>query len=238
MPSHILRNERYRDEILKFSFPFDERSKLENDEVFIGTDLLIDAALYFKSGEELPVHISKVDGTLGELREARLILSDADGTQVATADINYDDSIVPVISTDGVDVGVFVFYLPGLRRFIGRVAGKVFILLSDVATFSLDVASVTQVPFVRYVRAAATAITGPVTLVARHGVDWRLDGGVLSLNMLGDPVSALLDGRNAVRSINGVVNGSIWLATHPRLNLRIATRSNGVEFVAVGDVVT
>jgi hypothetical protein len=235
MPSFILRNEQYRDEILKFSFPFDEQSRLENDEVFIGTDLIVDASLYFKSEETLPVHISSVDGTVGDLREARIYLSDSTGTVVGQADINYTDDIVPVISSDGVDVGVLVFYLPGLKRFIGRIAGKVYTLLQDVATFTLDVCSVTHAPYLRYIRAAEAALGPAVEIVARHGVDFRLDGDVISLNLLGDPISSVLEGRNPVRSINGVANRSIWLAAHPRLNLRIATKADGIEFISAGD---
>ena len=54
MPQIPLRNEEYRDELLKFSYPFDERSSLENEEVFIGSDLILDAIIHLKEAAELP----------------------------------------------------------------------------------------------------------------------------------------------------------------------------------------
>jgi len=46
MPSYIIRNGNFRDEVTRYSYPFDELSSLEDENVFIGTDLLIDASLY------------------------------------------------------------------------------------------------------------------------------------------------------------------------------------------------
>ncbi len=82
MPSYIIRNGNFRDEVTRYSYPFDELSSLEDENVFIGTDLLIDASLYIKEAAELPLYISTVDGTYGEKDEVRLLISDKTGVEV------------------------------------------------------------------------------------------------------------------------------------------------------------
>jgi len=235
MPSFSIRNENYRDELIKFSYPFDELSSLEEGDVYIGTDLIIDAIIHLKTPAVLPLHISEVDGTHGSLEEARFIISDNSGTIVGFSDIAFDKCQSEVYSPTGVYIGVLVFNLPGMQRFIGRITGKVYQLSTSTARFSIDVCHVSTVDHLRYVEAAGTAVDGTVTIVARHGVKFDLtDEGALRLSIVGDPV-ALFSGGQPVLSVNGVRNRSIWLANHPRANLRIASGDNQLTFIQAKD---
>lgn len=235
MPSYIVRNENYRDEVLKYSYPFDERSTLQNDEVFIGTDLFLDAIIYLKQPADLPLHISSIDGTFGEPSDVLFLISDNTGAIVARSAVNYDTCTADILNNQDVSVGLFVMFPAALQRFIGQVSGKFLDLLPDVATFSLDVTHVTKTPHLRYVSVADIAIGGDVQIVARHGVYFAVsDEGVLSLNIVGDPVSTLF-GSRPIKSINGVKNQSIWLEGHPRANLRISSADGAINFIAARD---
>ena len=234
MPSYIVRNELFRDEVLKFSYPFDEASDLESDDVYFGTDLFLDAIIYLKEAAELPLYISKVDGTSGNLGEVKFLISDNRNTVVARATAGLERCVATVFNNRDVPVGVFVFHEPGMRRFVGRVAGKLITLLNQTATFSLDVTSVSEVPFLRYIGVAGQALSGQVRVVARHKTEFKVsDTGEVSLNILGDAADNTTGLAGQVVSVNGVRNKSIWLAGHPRLNLRIAN-DGSLQFIVAG----
>jgi hypothetical protein len=238
MPSFIVRNENYRDEVLKFSYPFDERSTLENDQIFIGTDLLLDAIIYLKEPAELPLYISEIDGTYGTPTQVRLFISDNTGTVVATTTVEFKNCYSDVISTRGVSVGTFVFYAPALQRFISRTVGKVFQLLPTVASLSLDATYVAKTSHLRYVAAGEAAAEGNVRIVARHGVKWEVsDEGRLSLNIVGDRFD-VLGNLTPIKSVNGVANKSIWLAGHPRANLRLSVENGQIVFTQAKEATT
>jgi hypothetical protein len=232
MPSYAVRNENYRDEIVKYAYPFDENSSLEDDTLFIGTDLFLDAVLYFKEPVELPVHISEIDGTAGELGDVRFLLSDNDGQFVGQAFAVLGQPNCHVRNRRGVVIGTLVFDQQALNRFVGRTAGKVFTLLSDIAVFSLDVCHVVRAPHLRYLAVGDTQAHGDVRIIAGHGVYFEENDGVLSLNIIGEPGE---DAGQPVRSINGVRNPSIWLAAHPRANLRISNENGSIQFVQARD---
>jgi len=154
---------------------------------------------------------------------------------VARAVVNYNTCTADVLNNQGVSVGLLVFYGPGLQRFIGQVTGKVLTLLSSVASFKLDVTHVAETEHLRYLSIGEQPVSGEVQIVARHGVKFSVsDEGVLSLDVLGDPVSSVFS-RDPIRSINGVRNMSIWLEGHPRANLRISSAGGQVSFIAARD---
>lgn len=234
MPSYVVRNQNFRDEVLKYSYPFDEQSLLEDDELYIGTDLFIDAVFYLKEAAELPLYIAVIDGTYGEIEEAQVLIAEAGGTVVGRAALNYDSDTVTVTGTRGFPVGALVLNHDGLQRFLGKVAGKVFNLLPDVASFCLDTSHVSAVNHLRYVAYGEAAARGNVRIVARHGVRFSVTAeGAIALDVLGE--SAGTGDRRPIRSINGVRNRSIWLNGHPRSNLRISTEDGQLSFVAAGD---
>jgi hypothetical protein len=233
MPSSIVRNENYRDEVIKFAYPFDENSSLEDGELFIGTDLFLDAVLYLKEPAELPVHISEVDGTFGELGDVRFLLSDNSGQFVGQAAATLGEPNCNVLNRRGVVIGTFVFDQAALNRFVGKTAGKIFNLLSDVAAFALDACHVVRAPHLRYIAVEDQQVHGDVRLIAGHGVYFEDNDGVLSLNIVGDPGEG--DAAVPVRSINGVRNPSIWLAAHPQANLRISNEGGSIQFVQARD---
>lgn len=235
MPSYVVRNENYRDELLKYSYPFDERSSLQTSDIFIGTDLILDAVIYLKQAASLPLHISTIDGTYGSAEDVLLLISDSTGSIQARAVINYETDTADIVNNQGVSVGLLVMYPPGVRRFIGSVTGRSFKLLGDVAAFSLDVTHVSKAPYLRYTSVNGIALHGDVQVVARHGVRFAVsEKGALSLNIVGEPVSTLF-GRKPIQSINGVRNKSIWLEGHPRANLRLSSANGALNFTAARD---
>jgi hypothetical protein len=230
MSGFQIRNEVQRDELVKFSYPFDERSLLENEDIFIGTDLFLDAIFYLKDQAELPIHISAVDGTYGRVDETRFVFSDSNGDVVGSTAVDFNTEVCNILNNQGILTGVAVFRTDSLRRFIGQSTGQLFNLLPAVATFSLDVCHVTKTPHIRYLAVGDQAVFGNVRLIARHGVKWDVESdGALALGIVGDPPGA--DERIPIVSINGVRNRSIWLAGHPRLNLRIETTADGIRFI-------
>jgi hypothetical protein len=234
MPSYVVRNQNFRDEVTKFSYPFDERSLLETEELFIGTDLFLDAIIYLKEPAELPLHIREVDGTYGELEDVLFRIADNNGNEVATSVLNYGVCTSDVVSPKGVNVGTFVFNLAGSQRFISNVAGTLITLQSDVATFSPDVTHVAKTPHLRYVSTGTDHVSGTVNIIARHGVRFDSNAGVMQLSVVGDN-SSVLFATTPIISVNGVRNQSIWLAAHPRANLRLSTEGNVITFIAARD---
>ena len=231
MPAFVIRNEQFRDEVLKYSYPFDELSSLENEELYIGTDLFVDAMFYLKTSAKLPLYISSVDGTTPGA--AVFTISDSGTGIVGTATVYSETDVVTVRSPLGVPVGVLVFNAAGLVRFLARVSGKIFTVLSSVAAFSPDVCHVVTVPYLRYIAVAGVAVKGTVQIVARHGVTFRVTDGRLSLNIHGN--LAYAGNRQPVLSINGVRNRTIWLVGHPQANLRISNEGGKITFIAAKD---
>jgi hypothetical protein len=234
MAKYGIRNENYRDELVKFSYPFSEDSTLvSNDGLVIGTDLVLDAILYFKQDVSLPVHISSIDGTAGEPADFNLILSDTTGNIVARAIVVQGNEKATILNNEDVECGFLVITEQGFNRFSGQVSGKVIPLFNDVARFGLDVCSVSKVDHLRYVAAGDSYASDVVRIVARHGVRWSLsEDGVLSLDVVADVPE---DDRIPLTSVNGVENGSIWLNHHPTANIRIAVVNGVLTFIAAGD---
>ena len=232
MPGFVIRNEIMRDELLKFAYPFDENSVLENNEVYIGTDLFLDTVLFFKDpAVELPVFISTIDGTVNNRPDFSVILSDNRNQIVGRGVVIPNQEVIEVVNDEGVLVGMFVMNVPAVHRFAGSVTGMLFDLLPDVATFMLDVCHVSRTSYLRYIKADSQALTGVVNVVARHGCKFSDNDGTVSL----DVVSENPAGADGVRSVNDVVNRSIWLANHPELNMRIDSRDGTIKFTHVKD---
>lgn len=233
MPDYVLRNDNFRDEVLQYAYPFDDRSRLEGEHVVFGSDLVIDAVVYSKEAAELPFFISEVDGTAGDPNEALLTISDSAGDAVATTLVGKQE-VSYLTTAAGVSAGLLVFNVISLRRFVGRVTGNRVSLLPDVATFSLDVSHVSTTPHFRYLVADDKALSGVVKVVARHKVWFGTNKlGQVTINVSGDSPTGATGA--LVRSINGVANQSIWLAGHPRGNLRISTADGNIKFVRAED---
>jgi hypothetical protein len=151
---------------------------------------------------------------------------------VARAIVVQGEEKATVLNNDGVECGFLVITEEGFNRFSGQVSGKVIPLFNDVARFGLDVCSVSKVNHLRYVAAGDSYASDVVRIVARHGVRWSLNNGVLSLDVVADVPD---DDRVPVTSINGVENESIWLNHHPEANIRIAIVNGVLTFIAAGD---
>lgn len=235
MPSFTIRNEVRRDELPKFAYPFDETSTLENDELALGLDLFLDAMLFFKDSRVVaPIHIMTIDGTMGTPQQFGLILGDSTGAMVGDALVTGLEETVRVYNSADVLVGLLVLGLDAVKRFAGGVTGQVFHLEPEVAAFCLECTHVVSANYLRYLDVLDTALAGDVDLVARHGCRWRLNNdGTIQLDVVSDPPSGTE--QTYVRSINGVVNRSIWLAHHAKLNLRLETTGGRLRFVAVRD---
>lgn len=227
------RNENYRDELIKFTYPFDEQSDLQTTDLYIGTDLILDAALFFKEAVELPIHISTVDGSEGTIEQFQLILSDDTGETVARCLVDPSVEVNEVYNNEDVRCGLLVFNTDTAMRFAGNVTGRLFNLLPTVAIFQPEVTHVSKAPHIRYLRASEQGLHGTVTIVARHGVYFSYIDGVLALNVVSDYPEAVSD--SPVLSVNMVANRSIWLAHHPQLNLRIDSQNNKLRFTHVRD---
>ena len=233
MPSFIVRNEVVRDELIKFTYPFDETSTLETDELFIGTDLVLDAMLFPKTAVEAPLRIDQVDGTVAPPK-FRFIIKDANGVLVGTAEVDLHPQTVPVLSPENVLVGLLVLNEEAVARFAGAVTGQLIQLESNTAVFSLDVTHISRAPHLRWLNVGNTAMTGDVAIVARHGCRWVQEPDGVRLDVFADfPGTA--GGQIAVRSVNGVHCRSIWLANHPQLNMRIDSRGGTLTFRHVRD---
>lgn len=236
MPLQITRNDALRPVLSQVEYPFDAQSSLSTDEYVIGTDAFIDAALYFKSAVELPVHVSVIDGSYGGRKEAQLILRDSAQDIVGLSVLHYDNDKHRVYNPDGIDIGILVSELSGLRRLISQVHGRIARFEDSVATFVLDVTKVVRSPNPRYLTIAERAFHGDIRLVAGHKCRWAIDGetGALQLDIVGDRPSSLT-GQVALRSINSVQNPSIWITSTPECNLRVETNSDRITFAQAGD---
>jgi hypothetical protein len=232
MPPLTLRGHNWREEIVKYSYPFDERSELEDDGVYIGTDLFIDACIYLKESAELPLYLARLDGTIAAAT-VRVYIKDSAGDDVAYIDIVEDVEELPIYSIRGVRVGIGVMYAPGVTRFINAYRGKVIDMLSSTAAFVLNVTHVSRTKYLRGVVAGNNFLTGDVVLEARNGCEFEVVGDQIQLHILGVPASESVG--DVIKSINGVARPDIWLENHPRLNLRIATDSSGLHFIAAED---
>ena len=241
MPLVTVRNEAYRDAAVKYAFPFDANSELEDEHVYIGTDLVIDAAFFFKDPTvTLPVHLSLVDGTVGEQQDVGLWLSDDAGAFVASGSIKWrrvarsctDTLVVEAYSPKGVFTGLLVFDRVSLLRFMGRVAGEFYEMLPGVATLVVDTCHVSGAEHLRYIETDENTVTGDIRIVAGHGLAFRQNNGVLQLDMVGDTPE---DATPLLQTINGVRHPSIWLAIHPQLNVRIDSTGDTLRFVDVRD---
>jgi hypothetical protein len=229
----VIRNEVRRDELIKFAYPFDETSTLETPELFIGTDLVLDAMLFPKTAVTAPLRIDQVDGTATPPR-FRLLIKDAAGVLVGTAEVDLTPETVRVLSPEGQLVGLLVMNEEAVQRFAGAVTGRLFQLQASTAVFSLDVTHISQVPYLRWLKVQEQVLLGTVSLVARHGCRWVQEGSSIRLDVFADyPGNA--DSAAGVRSVNRVVNQSIWLANHPQLNLRIDSRGGKLTFRHVRD---
>lgn len=227
MPTYAVINENFRDEAIKHAYPFDENSRLEDADVYIGTDLVIDAVFSIKEPVSLPLNIRVVDGTVGP-QQVRFTIADSKGNDIGSTVASYDVTTTQVVNAAGVLVGAMVFSPDGMARFIGRVAGSTFILLPDVASFLLDVCHVSRTPHLRYFRISGTAVYGDVTFVARHKCRFVRTSSGLRLDIVGDPPAA--SGLRPVLSVNKVHSQSIWLANHPKANLRISGDGGILKF--------
>lgn len=233
MSSFPYRNGEYRDELVQYAHPFDEQSSLEQGDVYIGTDLFIDAVLFFKTAVELPVRISSIDGTAGTISQFRINIVDNTGIFVGKALVDITQTSVLVYNDDGVQVGAFVFNQQTLERFSASVAGKIVQFDADVAIFSLDVSHVATADYARYVATPSGSASGDVKMVARHGCRFVVEAGIISLDVLGDPVDSA--DLTPVLSVNGVSQPSLWLTNHPELNVRFHTKPTGIHIEAVID---
>jgi hypothetical protein len=236
MPLQITRNDTLRPVLSQVEYPFDANSSLNTEEYVIGTDAFIDAALYFKTPVELPVHISVIDGSYGGRREAQMILRDSAQDIVALTVLHYDNDKHRVYNPDGVDIGILVSELSGLRRLISQVHGRIARFDDSVATFVLDVTKAVKSPNPRYLTIGERSFHGDVRLVAGHKCRWAVDAvtGALQLDIVGDRPSSLA-GQVALRSINSVQNPSIWITHTPECNLRVETNGDRVTFAQAGD---
>lgn len=235
MPSFSIRNENFRDEALKFSYPFDETAILEDNRVYISSDTFIDAAFFLKKEAQLPLYISRLDGTESDLQDLRIEISEAGGTVVGNASANFNSEVIEVKDGD-VHVGTLLANLPGLRRLIGRTAGRFYEFSSNIAPFSLDVCNTSERQGLRYIQVGDSIAAGAVKIVARHGVSFELNSGKLSINVLGTTEPLAGAPRQPLRSINSVTNQSIWLANDPESNLRIVTTPDGIIFTKAKEV--
>jgi hypothetical protein len=236
MPSFAIRNENFRDEALKHNYPFGERALLEDNGVFIGSDTFVDASFFMKTEVQLPLYISRLDGTDSVLQDLRIEISDAAGDIVGNAYATFDSEVLEV-EDGGVHVGTLLMNLPGLRRLIGRTAGRFYDLDALVAPFSLDVSSTSVRKGLRYVQVGDAITFGAVKVVARHGVTFEMSlAGKLSINVLGTTEPLAGEPRQPLRSINQVVNPSIWLANDPESNIRVVTTPDAIVFTKAKEV--
>jgi hypothetical protein len=237
MPGYVHRNEDFRAKLPTVGYPFSERSSLESEELFIGNDVFTDACIFLKEAADLPLHISSIDGTRGELGSSVVNISDRTGLLVATCELTGGQDEHTVYSTQGLIVGVLVTHRPGLSRFLGRTAGTLFDLATFVAELVPDVTFVAKARYLRYAR-LGNALIGDggfdqtVNVIAGHGMKFTHGDGVLRLHLLGDAETVLANG---LRSVNGVQSPSIWLTTHPLSNLRLSSEEGRLNFVSGRD---
>jgi hypothetical protein len=235
MPSFVLRNQNFRDEVTKVPYPFDKFFIEEIDNIYLGYDSFIDASFFFKTDVQLPISISQIDGTFGAPEELRFVFVDDDNTTVGTCDVTLGDSIGRVLNIHGVLVGLITFDMVGLDRVIAQADGQITTVIPGEATLSIDTCKVLKSRNLQYLALGGESIEGVTKIQARHGVQWRDEGGVLHLDVLGDVPE---DGNTGqpILSVNGVVNPTIWLTNTAESNLRISTNKDSIEFGQAKDI--
>jgi len=231
--SFSYRNQAYRDELSKYAYPFEEYATLQNDDVVLGTDLVLDACFFVKKPAALPLYISSIDGTAGATGEFAFYIADSEGTRQGSALVNVANELAAVLSEQGVLIGTLLLNTAVLRRFCGAVAGKLIPCQPEVAPFTLDVTHALRSTTLRHIELADSAVTGAVTLVARHGCRFAYAGGKLQLDVVGD--ASLVAPSNPVRAVNGISASSMWLVNSPTTNVRVATLADGLHFESVQD---
>jgi hypothetical protein len=235
MAETYYRNEVYRDYLLKVPYPFDSNFSYIVEDVYIGTDIFLDALFYIKQDVTLPISILTIDGTYGTETQVRLEFADALGTAIGYAVIESEAERANVLNPDGINIGVLVLSIDGSGRFVTATKTRYFNLTPGDLTFHMDTCKVSEVRAVRYVATAEGATYGTqVQIVARHGVQWRMDGDVLALDLLGELPSST--SQQVVLSVNGVANPSIWLNATPTNNLRLRTTQAGLHFGQAKDL--
>jgi hypothetical protein len=237
MPSYTIRNQNFRDNVLQVPYPFDAFFVGEVNNFFIDNDIFLDAHFYFKTPVTLPISLTEVDGTAGAEDEVTLGFSDDEGNAVATCVMASGDTQIRVFNPEGIDIGIIILDPIGSGRFVSGSQGRFESLLPGDATLHIDTCKVSKQPSLRYVKAGGQAAFGDVVnIVARNGVQWALDGDILSLDILGaEPVTEVGVG-NPVLSINGVASRYIWLNNTPESNLRIKTDANSLNFNQAKDI--
>jgi hypothetical protein len=174
-----------------------------------------------------------VDGSEGAAEQFLLILADDSGRTVARCLVDPSTEVNEVYNNEGVRCGLLVFNLNTAMRFAGNVTGRLFNLLPNIAVFQPEVTHVSRTPHLRYLRASEQGLDDIVNIVARHGVYFSYEDGVLALNVVADYPESVAG--TPVLSVNMVANRSIWLAHHPQLNLRIDSRDNKIRFTHARD---
>jgi hypothetical protein len=235
MPSYVVRNENFRDEVIKVPYPFDRFFIEELDNIYIGFDTFIDASFFFKTDVELPISISQIDGTIGDPEMIRIVFTDAENTTVGNCDISLGETIGQVLNPQGILVGLITFDMVGLDRIIAQADGQLTTAISGDLTFAIDTCKVIKTKNMQYIALGDQALTDVVKIQARHGVQWRDENGTLHLDVLGDVIEDTANSRPLL-SVNGVKNPTIWLTTEPETNLRISTDKDSIEFGQAKDI--
>lgn len=235
MPSYVVRNQNFRDEVIKGAYPFDRFFIEEIDNIYIGFDSFIDASFFFKTDVSLPISISQIDGTIGDPETIRIVFTDDNNDTVGNCDVSLGSSIGHVLSPQGILVGLITFDIAGLDRIIAQADGQITTAIPGDLTFSVDTCKVIKTKNMQYVSLADEAISGVVKIQARHGVQWRDESGTLHLDVLGDVIEDTAASQPLL-SVNGVKNPTIWLTTPPESNLRISTSKDDIQFGQAKDI--
>jgi hypothetical protein len=237
MPSYVVRNQNFRDNALQVPYPFDAFFEGEVNNFFIDNDVFIDAHFYFKTPVTLPISLTEVNGNAGAEDAVSLTFSDEDSNDVAFCEIVAGDTQVRVFNSEGIDVGVLVLDPIGSSRFVASAQGRTELLTPGDASLHIDTCKVSSQPSLRYIKIGNQSTYGDVVnVVARNGVQWSIDGDVLSLDILGALPPETAGAGSPILSINGVTNPYIWLNTTPESNLRINTESSKLNFNQAKDV--
>jgi len=230
MPSTI--NHNWREEVLKYRYPFSPESTLRSESVFIGTDLLMDACIYIKRPVQLPLRLHSLDGTR-QADTLRAYICDSNSDICAYFDIREDTQNALVHMPEGLSCGVVVLNPPAVRRVVNVAYGRVTQLPESCAVFLLETTPVTRTKYLRYVRVNGVTLTGDVSLVAGPGCEFEEDAGCLRLNVRGAPPAE--GGATPIRTINSVLSKDIWLQNHPQANIRIFSSGEALQIKAARD---
>ena len=235
MPSYVVRNENFRDEVIKVPYPFDRFFIEELDNIYIGFDTFLDASFFFKTDVILPISISQIDGTIGDPETIRIVFTDDTNETVGICDISLGADLGQVLSPQGILVGLITFDIAGLDRIVAQADGQITSAIPGDLTFSIDTCKVIKTKNMQYVSLGGEALSGVVKIQARHGVQWRDEAGTLHLDVLGDVIEDTAV-TPPLLSVNGVKNPTIWLTTPPESNLRISTGKDDIQFGQAKDL--